>query len=164
MLLFYLYASYQHHSHIEKMYKAVGQEYEDSRNMDVIEYSNPITHLTYKFFAPKAGAISVDILTKGGFYEAGFGDNCSALRYTGILRPEINASVYENSEFCCMPPIVTDLIPVTYDNKNDELLFMCGLAGDGHVVALKADDLNRYFVGRFNADANFDIRDNFLTE
>lgn len=142
------------------MYEAVGQEYESTRNMDAIEYTNPLTQLLSKLFAPRASAMSVSVLTKGGFYEAGFGDNCSALRYTGILRPEIDASVYENAEVCCMPAFVTDLIPVTYDSMNDEILFMCGLGGDGHVVAMKADDLNRYFVDRFNADANFDIRDN----
>lgn len=161
----FIYTASMHQSKISEMYKIAGLDYEnveDKRNL--FKFDSMFQEIFHKLFSPKGAQISFTVLNKGMLFNGGMGDSCKGnVTYTGLFRDDIDADVYKDSELCCMTPMVTEFLPMVYDKSEDRVLVMCGLAGDAHIVSMKADKFNAYFSNLLDGGA-FSIEEEFKSK
>ena len=90
---------------------------------------------------------------------SGLKAECGSLEYLKLLRDDIDSSIYEKSHLCCLPNLMSDMLPMVLDEQEDRALIMCGISGDAHVISLPVDDFNK-LLNVNTMDGKFiDIRD-----
>jgi hypothetical protein len=156
-----IYTASLHHDKASEMYAFAYEEYTEDEKKFTYEFDNIINGFFHKLFMPKSASISPIVFSKDYMVDAGFGDQCASLSYLKLLRDDIDASFYENSQVCCLPAVITDMLPLVFFKKEDRALIMCSMGADAHVISIKAEDFNQLLNSNSHSEFTFDIRDSY---